>query len=217
MIAPNTQINHVIWDWNGTLVDDSEFCASEVSAVLQEWELPAIGRADYRRRFRFPVREFYEELGFVGRDVDYLQVCESFIEKYRAGWRGCQLQAGAREVLAALHGSGVRQTMLSAGHQEDLEASLRHFGIDVFFTDILGQDNTRAEGKVVRGQEWFAREGLLAEQAVLVGDTNHDWEVAEALGVGCLLFTNGHQDNERLAGFQPRKIDDLREVLGLFG
>ena len=217
MIAPNTQLTHVIWDWNGTLVDDSAFCASVVSAVLQEWNLPAIERADYRRRFRFPVREFYEELGFAGGDADYLRVCESFIQKYRAGWRDCSLQAHAHEVLAELQDRGVRQSMLSAGHQEDLESSLRHFGIDGFFSDILGQDNTRAEGKVARGREWFAAEGLVPGEAVLVGDTNHDWEVAEALDVGCLLFTNGHQDSERLGGYRPRKITGLREVLELFG
>ena len=65
MTAENKSISHVIWDWNGTLVDDSEFCASVVSAVLEEWNLPVIDRLAYRRQFRFPVREFYEELGFL--------------------------------------------------------------------------------------------------------------------------------------------------------
>ena len=111
---------------------------------------------------------------------------------------------------------GVQQIMLSAGYQKDVEASLKHFRVDKFFTDILGQTNTRAEGKVVRGKEWFAQSGLIPDCAILVGDTNHDWEVAEALGVDCLLLTNGHQDMERLAALQPRKINELCEVLELF-
>ena len=216
MTAENKSISHVIWDWNGTLVDDSEFCASVVSAVLEEWNLPVIDRLAYRRQFRFPVREFYEELGFSGGDSDYLRVCDSFIKKYRAGWRNCSLQNGAMEVLSTLQKRGVQQIMLSAGYQKDVEASLKHFRIDKFFTDILGQTNTRAEGKVVRGKEWFAQSGLIPDRAILVGDTNHDWEVAEALGVDCLLLTNGHQDMERLAALQPPKINELCEVLELF-
>ena len=106
MTAENKSISHVIWDWNGTLVDDSEFCASVVSAVLEEWNLPVIDRLAYRRQFRFPVREFYEELGFSGGDSDYLRVCDSFIKKYRAGWRNCSLQNGAMEVLSTLQKKG---------------------------------------------------------------------------------------------------------------
>ena len=51
---------------------------------------------------------------------------------------------------------------------------------------------------------------------ILVGDTNHDWEVAEALGVDCLLLTNGHQDMGTLSSFAAPKINELCEVLELF-
>ena len=166
MTAENKSISHVIWDWNGTLVDDSEFCASVVSAVLEEWNLPVIDRLAYRRQFRFFLCEnFYEELGFSGGDSDYLRVCDSFIKKkYRAGWRNCSLQNGAMEVLSTLQkGACSRSCFLLV--IKDVEASLKHFRIDKFFTDILGQTNTRAEGKVVRGKEWLAQSGLIPDRA----------------------------------------------------
>ena len=210
-------ITHVIWDWNGTLVDDAEFCASIVSAVLQEWNLPGIEKTGYRRRFRFPVREFYEELGFVGGNEDYLRVCDSFISKYRAGWRGCALHAGAVETLEALRDLGVEQVMLSASHQEHLEENLRFFGIKGFFTSILGQDNTRAEGKAARGGRWFSDQAIEPSQILLIGDTNHDFEVAEVLGAGCLLYANGHQDEVQLRSLPPLKIRHLSEVLEHLG
>ncbi len=206
-------ITHVIWDWNGTLVDDTAFCASIVSAVLQEQGLPGIKKADYRRRFRFPVRDFYNELGFSGGDEAYLRVCDSFISKYRAGWRGCSLQEGSQEVLEALNERGLEQVMLSASHQHDLEASIHFFGIDSFFSAIMGQDNTQAEGKVECGRNWFSDQGILPDQVLLVGDTNHDFEVATALGVRCLLYAQGHQDQVQLGAFPPQKIWHLNEVL----
>ena len=206
-------ITHVIWDWNGTLVDDTAFCASIVSAVLQEQGLPGIKKADYRRRFRFPVRDFYNELGFSGGDEAYLQVCDSFISKYRAGWRGCSLQEGSQEVLEALNERGLEQVMLSASHQHDLETSINFFGIDSFFSAIMGQDNTQAKGKVERGRNWFSDQDILPDQVLLVGDTNHDFEVATALGARCLLYAQGHQDQAQLRALPPQKIWHLNEVL----
>jgi len=206
-------ITHVIWDWNGTLVDDTAFCASIVSAVLQEQGLPGIKKADYRRRFRFPVRDFYHELGFLGGDEAYLQVCDSFISKYRAGWRDCSLQEGSQEVLEALNERGLEQVMLSASHQHDLETSINFFGIDSFFSAIMGQDNTQAKGKVERGRNWFSDQDILPDQVLLVGDTNHDFEVATALGARCLLYAQGHQDQAQLRALPPQKIWHLNEVL----
>ncbi|MBT3471079.1 MAG: HAD family hydrolase [Opitutae bacterium] len=206
-------ITHVIWDWNGTLVDDAAFCASIVSSVLQEQGLPRINEADYRRQFRFPVREFYNELGFSGSDKSYLRVCDSFISKYRAGWRKCSLQEGSQEVLKVLNERGLEQVMLSASHQHDLEASLYFYGIEQFFSAIMGQNNTQAEGKVQCGRNWFADQEILPEQVLLVGDTNHDFEVATALGARCLLYAQGHQNEDRLGELPPKKIWHLKEVL----
>ena len=209
-------LTHVIWDWNGTLVDDACFCASIVSEILQEWNLPGIQKEDYRRRFRFPVREFYDELGFSGGEDEYLEVCESFITKYRTGWMNCCLQDGAAEVLGELQMRGVSQVALSASQQDHLEENLEYFGIADYFDAILGQDNIRAEGKIERGRQWFEERKISADSTLLVGDTNHDCEVAAGLSVPCLLYSNGHQDWSQLVKLPSKKITCLLEVLNVF-
>ena len=49
----------------------------------------------------------------------------------------------------------------------------------------------------------------------MVGDTDHDLEVANALGIRCVLFSGGHQPREKLAAAGAPVIDDLRSLLDM--
>jgi phosphoglycolate phosphatase len=208
-------VSHIVWDWNGTLINDTHLCASVVSEVLAEWSLPPIQAVDYRRMFRFPVRDFYDDLGFGGGHEDWLRVCDSFIEKYRNQRHSCSLHDGVTDLLHQFAKSGIHQIILSASMHEHLREDVLHHGIDHHFYAILGQDNIRAEGKIHRGRQWFGEQKVDPNHVVLIGDTNHDYEVAQELGIHCLLHTNGHQDEERLAEFPAKKFDSLFELTNL--
>ena len=206
-------VSHIIWDWNGTLIDDTHLCASVVSRVLKEQDLPPIQKEDYRRMFRFPVRDFYDDLGFAGDHEEYLRVCDSFISKYRADWQNCTLHSGATTILERLNDHGITQILLSASHHDHLHENVLHYEIHHHFTAVLGQDNIRAEGKIQRGKTWFEEQQIDPQHILLIGDTNHDYEVAEELGIHCLLYTNGHQDEERLSKYPARKIHYLEDLI----
>ena len=55
---------HVIWDWNGTLVDDTWLFVDIMNGVLKNRNLPPITLQDYRDVFDFPVKDYYTKLGF---------------------------------------------------------------------------------------------------------------------------------------------------------
>lgn len=54
---------HLILDWNGALIDDLDAAVAGVNLVLAELDLPPIDRYAYRRRFGFPIQDFYARLG----------------------------------------------------------------------------------------------------------------------------------------------------------
>ena len=54
---------HIVWDWNGTLLDDVDAGIGALNRMLADRGLPAITRDFYRARFRFPVRPLYFEIG----------------------------------------------------------------------------------------------------------------------------------------------------------
>ena len=55
---------HIVWDWNGTLLDDRWLCIEAINYVLKSRNMPLVSNKDYRNLFCFPVIEYYKKLGF---------------------------------------------------------------------------------------------------------------------------------------------------------
>ena len=193
------RVQHVIWDWNGTLLDDAELCVEVMNGVLARRRLPPLTAERYADRFRFPVRDYYADLGFDFAQESFERVGTEFIEGYAAREASCGLRAEARETLEALASRRLTQSVLSASQQARLEAQARRLAVHVHFEALVGLDDHYAHGKVGIGQRWLAESGVDPARTVLVGDTDHDVDVARALGVQCVLVPSGHQSPERLA------------------
>ena len=207
---------HAIWDWNGTLLNDTWLCVEVINGLLARRERAPITEADYRANFGFPVIHFYDYLGF-GTDADTFQrVSREFIGDYEARWFAeCALHPKAAEVLGAISKLGLTHSVLSAAKQEALDAGIVHFGIREHFMGLVGTDNIYAEGKVARGQHWIEQLPWAPETVVMIGDTLHDFEVAEAIGSDCILLAHGHHSRERLETTGKPVVESLEELLGV--
>lgn len=208
------QYKHIIWDWNGTLLNDTWLCVEVLNGLLARRARGPISEADYRANFGFPVIHFYEYLGF-DTDVDsFAQVSREFIDDYEARWlQECVLHPDAGVVLAAMSQLGLTHSVLSAAKQEALEIGVGHYGIREHFTGLVGTDNIYAEGKVDRGKHWIEQLPWQPQEVVMIGDTLHDLEVAEAIGTDCILMAHGHHSAERLAATGKRVVHSLRELV----
>lgn len=189
---------NVIWDWNGTLLCDIEHAVRIVNRLLAEERLPEVSVEEYKKVFGFPIRDYYKRLGFDTSPDRFLELCERFNGYFLAGIGECRLWPGARELLTEIKASGKIQSLLSASEQEMLKRSLRQFEIDGLFDHVYGIFDMTASSKVARGHELMAAAGMRPEETVLVGDTDHDLEVGDALGVDVILVDHGHQCPIRL-------------------
>lgn len=195
---PLSAYRHVIWDWNGTLVDDVALCVRVLNELLAEHQLPALDLDRYRAHFDFPVIHFYRHLGFDTAGESFESISTRFIELYHRYADSCGLYPQVPEVLQMLADSGLGQSILSASHQEHLEAAVEHYGVRGFFSGLYGIDTIHAPGKRERGREALRHLGLPPEDVLLIGDTLHDAAVAQDLGIDCVLVTCGHHGQERL-------------------
>ena len=59
-----SDMKSVIWDFNGTILDDVELATGSMNELLRRRNLPPIDKATHRRVFRFPVSDYYRSLGF---------------------------------------------------------------------------------------------------------------------------------------------------------
>ena len=73
---------HIIWDWNGTLLDDLQACVDSINVLLKVRKLPAITREQYLDVFDFPVRDYYLKLGFDFTKDDWNEVAKDYHKEY---------------------------------------------------------------------------------------------------------------------------------------
>jgi len=206
----------VIWDWNGTLLDDAWLCVEITNGLLSRRRLPILTRERYQRVFDFPVRDYYRRLGFDLESESFERLGTEFIEEYAARRFECTLQPHARETLEAVRRSGVAQSILSAYQQDSLRELVKYFDLGHYFTRLAGLDDHYARGKLDLGAELLKSLRCRPEEVLLVGDTAHDFEVADALGARCALVTGGHHSHEKLAACGVPVFSCLQEFRSWF-
>ena len=207
---PTERYTHLIWDFNGTILDDLDACFASANALLQAHGLrPLTSLAQYRSLFGFPVIEYYRRLGFDFEQTPYESLAVEWVAYYLERAGACRLYPGIRETLASIHALQVSQTLLSATEEQMLQGQLRELGLEDAFDEVLGQRDIHAHGKVGIAGRW--REQNPDARVLLVGDTEHDAEVARAIGADCILLTCGHQPPETLLACQPLAVLDSAE------
>jgi phosphoglycolate phosphatase len=209
----------VIWDWNGTLLDDVNYSVDLMNALLDRHRLPRMDLARYRDIFDFPIRVYYERAGFdLSGDGAFEHLGREWMDAYEVGRFTCPLQSGAQDILEAIQSANVTQSILSAYSRDSLQTIVGHFGLLKYFVRVLGLHDIWARSKLELGRRWLAELGLPPSRILLVGDTLHDLEVAQTLGIDCALLKNGHQSSQRLSKRTPQvyaSLADLRTILGL--
>ena len=190
----------LVWDWNGTLLDDTQASVDALNDQLARRGLPPITVDFYRDTFAFPVRPFYTRCGVDLSREDWDALAQDYHDAYHVHARNARLAGTAVEALEMAERHGFRQTIVSALRQDYLDAAVDRFGIRRFFTDVVGTDNLDGGSKLSRAQALAAR---LGDDLVLIGDSLHDKEVADALGARCVLFAGGSHSPARLARVAP--------------
>jgi phosphoglycolate phosphatase len=203
---------HIIWDWNGTLLDDAWLCVDVMNGMLSERGLPLKTLEEYRNLFDFPVRDYYEKLGYNFDIESFDTVGMEFIVRYNARHFETSLHPEAKGVLDRIQKLGFSQYILSAREQVELLAETRKLGVDQYFTLIRGLDDHYAHGKTGIGIELMKQIGGNKEEFLFIGDTRHDAEVAAEMGIDCLLIPHGHHSRERLEGMNVKMIGKLDEL-----
>lgn len=213
---PVSPIRQVLWDWNGTLLDDLTYAIGVRNRTFPAFGLPRIGSvAEYHRQFTFPVRRYYERAGVT--DETFVAVAHAWMAEYVRGFAAVPLHGDAVETLARFAAAGVRQAVLSATRRDMLESQIARFPIRAYFTDVLGLSDIYARSKEAVGLDYLARCGVPAASTLMIGDTLHDAEVARAMGTGCVLVARGHQSRETLLTAGVPVMETLLEAAAWAG
>ena len=203
----------IIWDWNGTLLNDVDLAIAIINQLLTERGLKPVSHQQYLEIFTFPVRDYYEQIGFDLKNEPFEIPALQFITSYNNAVKTCGLHEEVIPLLTRMQDHGCRQFILSAMEQQQLEKTVSDNGIILFFENLCGLDNHYAISKLETGRSLIAQCGLNPSSTLMVGDTIHDLEVAQAIGCCCVLVANGHQSKERLLSSGATVLDRLDEII----
>ncbi len=200
---------HIIWDWNGTILNDVEYCVGLMNDLLRENDLKEISSDEYKLLFQFPVKKFYDKLGFNYKKKSFENLCETFVASFIDNLQDCKLFSITVDIISELNSLGYSQSILSATDQVNLDKMINRYDLRGQFDYVYGQGDKLAQSKRKRGFDLLSNSKFGKSESILIGDTLHDLEVGNALEIDVILVSYGHQSKSRLMESHEIVLDCL--------
>lgn len=209
----------VIWDWNGTLLNDVDVCIDSMNTMLKIRNMPLLTEDFYKNIFDFPIINYYEKLGFNFKTESFEDLSIQYISKYSELSKDCRLHNDALDTLQFFKNSNFNQVVISAMEIASLKKQIKERNIYDYFIDIIGLDNIHAKSKIEIAKNFISSNDFDNNNTFLIGDTFHDYQVAEAINCKCYLVTKGHQNLDRFKNMENtiiiQNLKDLQNHLNI--
>ena len=204
---------YIIWDWNGTILDDLQLNFEVENTLLSRRGRKLIKDIDeYHEKFQFPIIKFYESLDFDLENEKFEDIAKEYVFEFDERFYELEIFDDAESVIREFKYKGIEQIVLSQTEQRWLEKQVSFHGLDYLFTELLGARDIYVKGKVAIALAWITRNDIDANDVLMVGDTVHDFEVAQNIGCDCMLIARGHNSKERLLSTGAVVLDSIEEL-----
>lgn len=206
-------IKTVVWDWNGTLLDDVGVCITTINTLLNRHGYAKLSGIDeYREKFCFPIVQYYRNVGIDFDRTPFDEMAAEFMEIYHPLSAHCKLQPDSICTLQTLKQVGKHQVLLSASMRQHLVLQTARYPLVPYFDHLLGIEDIYAQSKLALAQKFVAASNDDPAEILFIGDSVHDAEVASGCGCSCVLFSGGHQSRRKLEATGCTVIDHLPDL-----
>ncbi len=203
---------YIIWDWNGTLINDIGASLASVNDMLALRGRAPIDINCYKECIGVPIIKFYEKV-FDMEKEDYSLIIKQYNEGYLYHLMDVGLTVGASEALKFFKDNGARQVIVSSSNNEQLCNNAEKYGVSEYFDEILGAGDYFAGSKIERAKAYLDKNRAKGDEVLVIGDLEHDAEMADTLGADCILLTSGHEHPQRLKKAKKPLVNDLFELV----
>ncbi len=212
-----------VFDWNGTLFDDTPATLKATNACLRSFNLPEIDMHTMQETFSFPLIHFYERMGV--NVADYLERAEEesevYLGCYEVAKHECGVMEGAVELLEWLTGKNVHCMILSNHLQTHLDKDVEMLGLTSYMKHISGNETkatiTQGLSKQIRLEAYMEQHGFAPEKTFIIGDSHEEPELAKRLGILGISIAGGLLSAARLekykADYIVHRLHEVRPIL----
>jgi len=204
---------HIVFDWNGTLIDDAWIFVDILNVLLKKRNLNQVDLIEYQEMFRFPLSQFYQNLGFDVSSDAFNILKEDFVVEYNKRQFLAHLYPDTVNTLNEIKSHNIQLSILSASNQKILRSLTNFHSINHFFLHILGVNNYEAVGKENLGFKLLNNLSESQCEIAMVGDTDLDYKISQKLGIDCILISRGHQTHKRLSALGCPVVHSLADLL----
>jgi phosphoglycolate phosphatase len=202
---------NILWDWNGTILNDTPVAFESTNILLQRYGYPTITLEYYRDNIDTPIVNFYSKIFDLNKhDLETLD--NEWGVLYNQLSYKINLHTGIENMLHNLADNNFNQVILSAFKTDVIKSYAHKLNIEHYFDDILGTEGIVMESKTVRGKRYMQEHNFAPEQTLYIGDTLHDFDTAQGLGVDCILFSGGQQSPKLLKQCNAPVYDDFETI-----
>lgn len=205
---------HIVWDWNGTLLDDLHVVIEAANVSLGRFDIAAIDENAYRDHFTRPVRAFYDSLFERSvSDDEWERLNDTFHDAYFARANQAKLTTDTVAAMDAAESKGWGQSLLSMSPQEWLDGIVRAKGLGDRFSLIDGLTGETGGLKAEHMAEHVEALDLSPSRVVVVGDTPDDAAAARHIGASVVLYDGGSHHLPHLKGMGAPVAHSLLEAV----
>lgn len=202
----NSPVKLVIFDWDGTLFDSVGQIVASLQFAAQQFQQP-LTAADAKSIIGLGLPEVAQRL-FPGVPELHSDILQAYSEHYVANSVEDAWFEGVSEMLYALKDQGIKLAVATGKSRKGLDRVLRQTNSEALFISTRAASETRSKPHPLMLQEILAETGVETHEAIMVGDTSYDLEMAMNIAMPSIGVSYGVHQPELLAQFNPASIVD---------
>jgi phosphoglycolate phosphatase len=213
----------VAFDWNGTIIADTQICLNIENIILKEYNKKPLTLKRYQEIFDVPITKMYRDLGFskgiyLGKKEE---LAEAFHTRYEPLINNCRTRANTKQLLIWLHKNQIRSIILSNHTTVRINEQLKRLKLEKYFQEVLANDHKgivySERNKAHKLKLYMEENKLLPKEVLLIGDTIEEIEISQDVGGAIsVALTGGYCSTKRLKAAKPDfLINNLKRVVDI--
>lgn len=211
----SSPIKLVIFDWDGTLFDSVSQIVASLQFAAQQFHQP-LTDADAKSIIGLGLPEVAQRL-FPTVPELHDGILQSYSDHYVANSSDNAWFAGVAEMLAELKAEDVILAVATGKSRKGLDRVLEQTQSQTLFEITRAANETKSKPDPLMLAEILAATGVQPSEAIMVGDTSYDLEMARNIAMPRIGVSYGVHAVETLAQFEPfaiaHNVQELRALL----